>query len=101
MLSQQRERTKEEQTILRCLTGNTYSMSDINQVKLPPMPLVPLGRQGTDSVKWLEMPLSNIESTPRKASRYVNNFGIWNVCKTARRIYEYFFLTHRSFLQSV
>ena len=39
------------------------------QVKLPAMPLVPLGRHGTDSVRWLEMPLSNIESTPRVASR--------------------------------
>ncbi|XP_011435674.2 protein FAM228B isoform X1 [Magallana gigas] len=69
LLSQGRERSAEERTILRCLTGNDYTDKDIEQVKLPPLPLVPLGRQGTDSVRWLEMPLHNIESTPRMASR--------------------------------
>lgn len=69
LLSQGRERSAEERTILRCLTGNDYTDKDIEQVKLPPLPLVPLGRHGTDSVRWLEMPLHNIESTPRMASR--------------------------------
>nr|XP_022295329.1 protein FAM228B-like isoform X9 [Crassostrea virginica] len=69
LLSQGRERSAEERTILRCLTGNEYTDKDIEQVKLPPLPLVPLGRHGTDSVRWLEMPLHNIESTPRMASR--------------------------------
>lgn len=71
LLSQGRERSAEERTILRCLTGNEYTDKDIEQVKLPPLPLVPLGRHGTDSVRWLEMPLHNIESTPRMASRSV------------------------------
>ncbi|XP_056014268.1 protein FAM228B-like isoform X26 [Ostrea edulis] len=69
LLSQGRERSAEERTILRCLTGNDYTDKDIEQVKLPPLPLVPLGRHGTDSIRWLEMPLHNIESTPRMASR--------------------------------
>jgi hypothetical protein len=51
------------------MTGYNYTDKDIDQVKLPPLPLVPLGRQGTDSIKWLQMPLHNIESTPRMASR--------------------------------
>ncbi|XP_061176403.1 protein FAM228B-like isoform X7 [Saccostrea echinata] len=69
LLSQGRERSAEERTILRCMTGNDYTDKDIEQVKLPPLPLVPLGRHGTDSIRWLEMPLHNIESTPRMASR--------------------------------
>lgn len=77
LISQGRERNEEERTILRCLTGYRYSDRDIEQVKLPAMPLVPLGRHGTDSIRWLEMPLSNIESTPRVASRK-RMYGIFN-----------------------
>lgn len=69
LLSQGRERSEEERTILRCMTGYNYTDKDIDQVKLPRLPLVPLGRHGTDSIKWLQMPLHNIESTPRMASR--------------------------------
>ncbi|XP_076466377.1 protein FAM228B-like isoform X2 [Babylonia areolata] len=69
LLAQERERSREDQVILRCATGHLYSHADISQVRLPPLPLVPLGRHGTDSVGWLEMPLGNIESTPRRASR--------------------------------
>ncbi|XP_070190063.1 protein FAM228B-like isoform X4 [Littorina saxatilis] len=69
LLAQGRKRSQEDQTILRCTTGEVYSHDDIDQVKLPPLPLVPHGRHGTDSITWLEMPLGNIESTPRKASR--------------------------------
>ncbi|XP_048765589.1 protein FAM228B-like isoform X29 [Ostrea edulis] len=87
LLSQGRERSAEERTILRCLTGNDYTDKDIEQVKLPPLPLVPLGRHGTDSIRWLEMPLHNIESTPRMASRYesiMNIACLW--AKDARHI---------------
>ncbi|XP_033741140.1 protein FAM228B-like isoform X4 [Pecten maximus] len=69
LLSQGRQRSAEDRTILRCITGYNYTDKDLEQVKLPPLPLVPLGRHGTDSLKWLEMPLHNIESTPRLASR--------------------------------
>ncbi|OWF50955.1 protein FAM228B-like isoform X5 [Mizuhopecten yessoensis] len=69
LLSQGRQRSAEDRTILRCITGYSYTDKDLEQVKLPPLPLVPLGRHGTDSLKWLEMPLHNIESTPRMASR--------------------------------
>ncbi|XP_078321986.1 protein FAM228B-like isoform X10 [Crassostrea virginica] len=87
LLSQGRERSAEERTILRCLTGNEYTDKDIEQVKLPPLPLVPLGRHGTDSVRWLEMPLHNIESTPRMASRgRMHAFGSLNEECTARSI---------------
>ncbi|KAL3881119.1 hypothetical protein ACJMK2_027580 [Sinanodonta woodiana] len=69
LLSQGRDRNEEERTILRCMTGHHYTDKDIEQIKLPPLPLVPLGRHGADSISWLEMPLGNIESTPRKMSR--------------------------------
>lgn len=77
LLSQGRQRSAEDRTILRCLTGYEYTDKDIEQVKLPPLPLVPLGRHGTDSIKWLQMPLHNIESTPRMASRK-RMLGIFN-----------------------
>lgn len=80
LISQGRERAEEERTILRCMTGYRYSDKDIDQVKMPRMPLVPLGRHGTDSVRWLKMPLSNIESTPRLASRK-RMFGVFNKSK--------------------
>ncbi|XP_052810911.1 protein FAM228B-like isoform X7 [Mya arenaria] len=69
LISQGRQRHEEDRTILRCMTGYRYTDSDIEQVKMPAMPFVPLGRHGTDSMRWLKMPLSNIESTPRQASR--------------------------------
>lgn len=64
---------------MRCMTGYNYTDKDIDQVKLPPLPLVPLGRHGTDSIKWLQMPLHNIESTPRMASRRRMQ-GVFNQC---------------------
>ncbi|XP_060597950.1 uncharacterized protein LOC132751747 isoform X3 [Ruditapes philippinarum] len=69
LISQGRQRSEEDRTILRCVTGYRYSDKDIEQVKMPAMPLVPLGRHGTDSIAWLKMPLINIESSPRMASR--------------------------------
>lgn len=69
LISQGRQRSEEDRTILRCMTGYRYSDKDIEQVKMPAMPLVPLGRHGTDSIAWLKMPLINIESSPRLASR--------------------------------
>ncbi|KAK3608393.1 hypothetical protein CHS0354_035390 [Potamilus streckersoni] len=77
LLSQGRDRNEEERTILRCMTGHHYTDKDIEQIKLPPLPLVPLGRHGADSISWLEMPLGNIESTPRKMSRR-RMHGIFN-----------------------
>lgn len=65
LLSQQRARTAEERTILRCQTGTIYSDKDIAEVHLPQLPLVPLGRQGTGCTTWLTMPYTFIESPIR------------------------------------
>ncbi|XP_013421901.1 protein FAM228B isoform X2 [Lingula anatina] len=69
LLSQAKERAEEDRTILRCTTGITYTDKDIEKIKLPPLPLVPLGRHGTECKTWLAMPMHDIESPVRKASR--------------------------------
>ncbi|ESO94844.1 hypothetical protein LOTGIDRAFT_117952 [Lottia gigantea] len=69
LTSQSRSRTEEERTILRCTTGVRYTDNDIKQVQLPALPMAPLGRHGTNSHTWLEMPLRDIESQPRKSSQ--------------------------------
>ncbi|CAH1798319.1 unnamed protein product [Owenia fusiformis] len=69
LISQARERHNEERAIMRCMTGATYRDRDLEAVKLPPLPLVPQGRHGTECKTWLEMPLNDIESPIRHASR--------------------------------
>ena len=71
LLSQQRARSAEDRVVFRCLTGQRFTDSDIESVKLPLLPLVPQGRHGTTSNTWLAMPLGDIESPVRKASRCV------------------------------
>ncbi|XP_059143497.1 protein FAM228B-like isoform X2 [Physella acuta] len=69
LLTLGRKKAEEERTILRCMTGQHYTDEDIEKVKLPPLPLVPLGRHGVNSRKWLQMPLNNIESEIRQRRR--------------------------------
>lgn len=69
LLTLSRQRSEEDRTIMRCTTGQNYSDFDLEQVRLPPLPLVPLGRHGTNSCRWLEMPLTHIESPVRERSR--------------------------------
>ncbi|KAH9500184.1 hypothetical protein Btru_077427 [Bulinus truncatus] len=69
LLTLSRKQAEEERAILMCMTGHKYSDKDIEMVKLPPLPLVPQGRHGIDSRKWLQMPLNNIESASREKSR--------------------------------
>jgi hypothetical protein len=66
---QKRQRYEEESTILRCMTGHQFSDSDLDQVRLPPLPLVPQGRHGVNSCLWLEMPYRNIDNLTREKSR--------------------------------
>ncbi|XP_041351505.1 protein FAM228B-like isoform X2 [Gigantopelta aegis] len=69
LTSQGRERNQEDQAILQCVTGQKFTDSDIEQIRLPLHPLVPLGRHGDNSISWLKMPFSDIESPTRQASR--------------------------------
>ncbi|CAH1229795.1 Hypp251 [Branchiostoma lanceolatum] len=69
LISQGRERTDEDRTVIRCLTGKTLSERDVEQHRLPQLPLVPLGRHGTECQTWLAMPLTDINSDTRQKSR--------------------------------
>ncbi|XP_078617933.1 protein FAM228B-like [Branchiostoma floridae x Branchiostoma japonicum] len=69
LISQGRERTDEDRTVIRCLTGKTLSEREVEQHRLPQLPLVPLGRHGTECQTWLAMPLTDINSTTRLKSR--------------------------------
>jgi len=69
LLSQERERSSEDRIIFRCMTGSKLTDRDLEQIRLPQLPLVPQGRHGTECRTWLEMPMGDIESPVRLASR--------------------------------
>lgn len=68
LLMTERQRCGEERVIVRCMTGSTLKDRDLQQIRLPPVPLVPLGRHGTGCDTWLAMPIADIESPVRLAS---------------------------------
>ena len=68
LLSQGSTRLEEDRTVVRCVTGNTMSDKEIEEMRLPPAPLVPLGRHGTECNTWLRMQLHDIDSGVRKRS---------------------------------
>ena len=70
VLAQDRERSEEDRVVFRCSTGAVLSDKALAQLHLPPLPLAPLGRHGTECNTWIEMPLGDIESPVRIASRY-------------------------------
>ncbi|XP_071801241.1 protein FAM228B-like [Asterias amurensis] len=79
LISQQRNMNEEDRTIIRCRTGRTLSDSAVEVHRLPPLPLVPLGRHGTECRTWLAMPLHDIESPARLGSRRRMK-GVFNDC---------------------
>lgn len=58
---------------MRCVTGDTMSDKELEEMHLPPAPLVPLGRHGTECNTWLRMQLHDIDSGVRKRSGSVLN----------------------------
>lgn len=68
LISQGTTRLEEDRTVVRCVTGNEMSDKDIEEMHLPPAPLVPLGRHGTECNTWLRMQLHDIDSGVRKRS---------------------------------
>lgn len=56
---------------MRCVTGDALSDKEIEEMRLPPAPLVPLGRHGTECNTWLRMQLHDIDSGVRKRSGLV------------------------------
>lgn len=69
LMFEERQRLEEDRFMFHCKTGMKYNDSDLKQIKQNSLPKTPLGRNGMDCMKWLQMPLVNIESTPREASR--------------------------------
>ncbi|XP_071955306.1 protein FAM228B-like [Antedon mediterranea] len=69
LLMQAQNRNEEDRVILGCTSGERLSDREIEQYRLPPLPLVPLGRHGTECRTWLAMPLTDIESPVRRQSR--------------------------------
>lgn len=73
LISQGSTRLDEDRTVVRCVTGDTMSDKEIEELHLPPAPLVPLGRHGTECNTWLRMQLHDIDSGVRKRSGSVKN----------------------------
>lgn len=51
------------------MTGAVLKDIDIENLRKPPQPLVPLGRHGTECNTWLRMDLHSVDSDVRKHSR--------------------------------
>lgn len=68
LISQGTTRLEEDRTVVRCVTGETFSDKTLEEMHLPPAPLVPLGRHGTECNTWLRMQLHDIDSGVRKRS---------------------------------
>nr|XP_002129314.1 protein FAM228B-like [Ciona intestinalis] len=77
LLAAERERDEEEKMLLQCQTGRVFPDHHIRSRRLPPSPLVPLGRHGTECPHWLAMPLRDVESPVRMKSRN-RMFGTFN-----------------------
>ena len=71
MLFQAEKRNEEERTIIHCETGLKLSDAEIERTRLPPLPLVPLGRQGTECGDFLAMGLHFIDNETRSRRQYV------------------------------
>ena len=68
-LLQGKNRDEEDTTILRCTSGSAYKGKSLDTIRLPTLPLAPQGRHGTENHTWKAMPLTDIESHIRHASR--------------------------------
>ncbi|XP_076825891.1 protein FAM228B-like [Clavelina lepadiformis] len=69
LLVSERRRIAEDKVIIRCETGEVEPDSVVLARRLPPSPLVPLGRHETNCSTWLAMSLIDMESPERNRSR--------------------------------
>ncbi|XP_078398176.1 protein FAM228A isoform X5 [Cetorhinus maximus] len=69
LLLQSRNKSVEDNAILQCQEGKLYSLKETEEFHKSQLPLVPLGRQNIDSIKWLSVPLNYIESDIRQRIR--------------------------------
>uniref|UniRef100_UPI00398F102C protein FAM228A isoform X2 n=1 Tax=Pristiophorus japonicus TaxID=55135 RepID=UPI00398F102C len=68
LLMQSRNKNEEDSAILQCQKGKVYTLKETEEYHQTKLPLVPLGRQNIDSITWLLVPLSYIESDVRQRS---------------------------------
>ncbi|EDO38688.1 predicted protein, partial [Nematostella vectensis] len=68
LISQGATRSEEDRIELGCITGERMPDKEIENIRKPPPPLVPLGRQGTECKTWLRMQLHDIDSDVRMRS---------------------------------
>ena len=71
LLFQAEKRNEEERRILHCETGLKLTDDEIEKIRLPPLPLVPLGRHGTEWGDLLAMGLNVVGSETRSRRQYV------------------------------
>ncbi|XP_041043912.1 protein FAM228A isoform X2 [Carcharodon carcharias] len=69
LLLQSRSKSVEDNAILQCQEGKLYSLKETEEFHKSQLPLVPLGRQNIDSIKWLSVPLNYIDSDIRQRIR--------------------------------
>jgi len=65
LLFQGEKRNEEEKVTIHCETGLKLTDSELEKIRLPPLPLVPLGRHGTDCNDLIAMGLNVIDSESR------------------------------------
>lgn len=71
LLFQERERNREDAVAFRFATGRSVRCKDAGKIRLPVLPLVPLGRHGTSWKMWNDMHLGQIDSEVRTLCRYI------------------------------
>ena len=69
MLQQQDQRNEEDRVALACIFGERLPGKEIEAMRLPPLPLVPLGRHGTECSTWQGMKFTDIQSDVRVRSQ--------------------------------
>lgn len=69
LLMQAEKRNDEDRIVMHCETGLKLTDREIEKFRLPPLPLVPLGRRGTECGDFLAMELYDIESDVRRRSQ--------------------------------
>jgi len=70
LLQSGRTRIEEDRIAMQCVTGERFSSAVIERLRLPPLPLIPRGREGTTWKQWASMHVSDIESPEHQRSRW-------------------------------
>ena len=69
LLQQQDQCNEEDRVAVACVLGERLSDREIEAMRLPSLPLVPLGRHGTKCSTWQGMKFTDIQSDVRVRSQ--------------------------------